>query len=365
VAAPAVAHYGTRPERANAAGGRVGIPLDLGGPVPLHNGVPLMKNPKRLLGAAGLLLLAGCGPGAGIAQGDAGSIIVAAEPALWRELGDSVLRALEPRRFTVRDERMFDVTHVAPTAAAWPRLREMRQVLVIGRAGDDWVEPVLRRARVEGDVVHAQDVWARNQLATALLLDDGEEPDTFARIRSLAGALDSAFRARAVQRMYTSGADTVRRDSMRTLGYSLLLPAVYETIRWHDGVALFQNSTQLGGDLVRSVLVTARDDMTAPTAEALLAWRDSIGRTQYRPPQQTQHDRVDTMSVADGVQLQGVWHGTDPSWPTAGVFITRMLSCPAQRRTYLVDGWLFAPSRRRYEYLVQLETILSTFECTS
>jgi hypothetical protein len=32
-------------------------------------------------------------------------------------------------------------------------------------------------------------------------------------------------------------------------------------------------------------------------------------------------------------------------------------------RTYLVDGWLYAPGSPKYEYMIQLGTILDSFEC--
>ena len=68
---------------------------------------------------------------------------------------------------------------------------------------------------------------------------------------------------------------------------------------------------------------------------------------------------------AQGIEIQGAWEGTDPSWPMGGLFISRMVTCAAQNRTYLLDTWLYAPGPRRskYEYMIQLQTILGTFEC--
>jgi hypothetical protein len=42
-----------------------------------------------------------------------------------------------------------------------------------------------------------------------------------------------------------------------------------------------------------------------------------------------------------------------------------MITCEQQNRTYLLDTWLYAPGPRRskYEYMIQLQTILGTFEC--
>jgi hypothetical protein len=30
---------------------------------------------------------------------------------------------------------------------------------------------------------------------------------------------------------------------------------------------------------------------------------------------------------------------------------------------YLLDAWLYAPGKQKYEYMIQLQTILDTFRC--
>jgi hypothetical protein len=39
--------------------------------------------------------------------------------------------------------------------------------------------------------------------------------------------------------------------------------------------------------------------------------------------------------------------------------------CPAQDKTYFIDAWLFAPGKKKYEYMIQLQTILNSFRCGS
>lgn len=327
-----------------------------------------MKTFRSLLIVAAAVATAGCGRQEA-AQGDVSSIIVVADSALWQSIGDSVLRALEPPMFTVRSERTFDVMHVDPSDPAYGELRELRQVLAIGAATDPWVAPVLEHADEQNasGIVRTRDVWSRNQFATALVLPaTNDAAAALPQIDELAEFMDSTFRAYAIRRMYTSAADTLLRDSLRAAhGFSILLPNVYETLSREGNIALFQNSTQIGGDLVRSVLIASRPGAEPPTAAAAIAWRDSLASAHYRPPQITEMARIDTAQVDGGVEIQGAWSGTDPGWPTAGPFIARMIACPAQNRTFLIDTWLFAPSRKKYEYMVQLQTILSTFECAA
>ncbi|HSJ08912.1 MAG TPA: DUF4837 family protein [Longimicrobiales bacterium] len=325
-----------------------------------------MKISTGLLLVSAAAVLAGC-ERTGSARGDVNSIIIAADSGLWAAIGDSVMRALEPPVFAVRNERTFNVTHVAPNDSIWPEMRGLRQVLVIGAADDAWVSPVLDRANQPdaSGIVRTSDVWARNQFATALVLPaTGDAAAALPQVGRLAAFMDSTFRQYAIQRMYTSAPDSALRDSLlEHRGYGILLPNVYQALDRGESLSMFQTSTQVGGDLVRNILIASREGVSEPSAEAAVAWRDSLAAEQYNPAQITERARVDSTPVPGGVEIQGVWTGTDPSWPLAGPFIARMVVCPQQNRTYLVDTWLFAPSRKKYEYVIQLQTILSTFEC--
>jgi hypothetical protein len=321
-----------------------------------------------LLAAAALM---GCN-GSQQAMGTANSIIVLAPDSVWAVIGDSVLSALEPPIFTVRDERTFEVTHISPQDPRWNELRRFRQVVTIGAAADGWVEPAVRRGAetTAPGVAQVRNVWARNQLVTAVVLPAGAGADVaLAQVPQTAMLIDSTFRMQARQRMYTSRPNTELRDSLlQHEGFGLTLPNVYRQLTREDPqVHLFQNSTQIGGDLVRSVLVTWQDGLVELSPQAALAWREQIGAREYRPPQETQPGQTDgRMLDVDGVtaaEAQGIWDGTDATWPMSGPFITRMLHCPAQNRTYLLDGWLYSPGRPKYEYMIHLQTILNTFEC--
>ncbi|MGH7446836.1 MAG: DUF4837 family protein, partial [Longimicrobiales bacterium] len=223
-------------------------------------------------------------------------------------------------------------------------------------------------------IVTARDVWALNQRATAIVVPAGDASQAanavLPHLDRVGAVTDSLFRIYVVQRMYTSGPDTALSRALReTHGFSILLPNVYSPLERAGDVLMFQNNTTVGGDLVRAVFIAWRDGAPAPSPEAALAWRDSITAQQYNPRQRTRMDSIITERVStaagEAVETQGAWEGTDPAWPMGGLFITRMIACPQQNRTYLLDTWLYAPGPRRskYEYMIQLQTILGTFEC--
>ena len=336
----------------------------------MHPNTVVTTKSALLLGlVTGLLPAAGCQKDAQ-AWGEANSIIVVAADSLWAQVGDSVLKALEPRVMTVRDERAFNLTHVSPLDSDWVQLRRFRQVLSLGVAGDSWVAPATAdEGRAEPYIAEQADVWARDQRLTAVVLSPDRPAEQVLRLLPMLGArVDSAYRVYARLRMYQSGANEALRDSLAaTAGFSLLLPALYRMER-RDSLYIFRNWTELGGELRRTIAVTWRPGLDTTTSGwPMLAWRDSVVRA-YGHAQQVQpkpqRRRWLRRGPLEGLEVQGAWTADFDGLPAGGPFITRKIPCDAGDRTYLLDAWLYAPARSKYEYMIQLETVLNTFRCT-
>ena len=70
------------------------------------------------------------------------------------------------------------------------------------------------------------------------------------------------------------------------------------------------------------------------------------------------------MGGLETYEIQAAWaNPPESTWPAGGPFILRGIICPDQDRMYLVDSWLYAPGKEKYEYVIQLETILDSFRC--
>lgn len=321
-----------------------------------------------------LFLASGCEVRSPIAYGAANRIIVAMTDELWEELQEDVEQALEPRIFTVRDERTFEVTQVSPMLPEWSKLRQFKQLLVVGTADDEWVARVLEAADTIPDqlpaMVEATTVWARGQIATALVLPpDARAEHVREMLPALHQRLDERFRAHVVERMFVSGRDRAGRDHLREVaGFEILLPEVYRWTQHEDSVWVFRNDWPTPADLTRSILVTWESG-AGPLldAEEALSRRDRFCEEFYPWSQVTERERIDKRSLegigAEAVEYQGIWSSPPGAWPAAGPFITRVVICPEQDRTYILDAWLFAPGKDKYEYMIQLEIILDSFRC--
>lgn len=325
---------------------------------------------KALLVA--LVATAACDQSSRLAMGDVNSIIVVAEDSLWAQVSDTLETALQPRIFAVRAEPTFLLTHTSPTSEHWAELRRFRQVLTIGGPEDPWVKAALDQADTTVTppaLVEVNRVWARNQRVTALVVGNDHADWIASMADSLGSLLDARYRTWAQNRMYLSGHDTVLVDTLRTRGgFRLDVPVVYRWRQLSDSTYAFLNDNPDASELVRWLTVTWRSLPTGrPTTASLLAWRDSVASSLYDWGQQTDREPLRTTALppsasAPGIEVRGVWSSPD-EFPQAGPFIARLVDCPDQGRRYLLDAWLYAPAKDKYQYMIQLETLLDSFRC--
>lgn len=310
-----------------------------------------------------------------LSYGDANSIIAAVGADEWAEVQDDVYGALEPTITTVRAEKTFTVTYQEPGAPYWDNLRRFRQMLVVGSREDFWVQQVLEDARepiTQNGMYQVYDVWSRGQTITLVLLDQGwGREDLLPFLPQVNEMLDGQFRQYARNRMYMSGTDSALADTLSLrAGFSMMLPDVY---RWltRDSVHIFRNDNPDPSELIRQIGVTwITPAAGALEREAVVAWRNEMAVQHYTEPQEVvlegSAEQSLEMNGNPTYELQAQWRNPpDRGWPAGGPLITRVVACDAQDRTYLLDAWLYAPGKEKYEYMIQLETILNSFTCTT
>jgi len=316
---------------------------------------------------------AGCNMG--LAWGDPNAIIVASAEEGWAAMQDSVFAVLGPDVYTLRTERTFRLTHQAPVGENWLRLRKFKEVVLIGAPTDPWMAEPLGRlddtaAYDVPGIVRVEDVWAKNQHLTLLLVDtNGDVPSqVYAMVDEVHSVIDERFRQGAVGRMFVSGTKEELADSLRmTAGFSLTLPEVYQ---WAaiDSLYIFRNDNPDPSELIRQFSVTWRSPIPEPlSVDSLMDWREAVAGELYDYPQVV--DRADlhqrTLALGDMAvtEVRGPWENPPGSWPAAGPFIFWTVDCPEQNRLYYLDAWLYAPGKDKWEYILQLETVMSSFRC--
>ncbi len=103
-------------------------------------------------------------------------------------------------------------------------------------------------------------------------------------------------------------------------------------------------------------------------ADSLVRWREQLSEESYTYPQVVERETVRTRSFElrglPVFEVRGAWaNPPDSMWPAAGPFILWAVTCPGQDRLYLIDAWLYAPGKDKWEYIIQLETIMQSFQC--
>jgi len=311
-----------------------------------------------------------------LALGDVHAIVVTASPELWDEVGSAALSTLGPTVFTVRDERTFRVTYEEPADEAWARLRRLRQLLLIGKASDPWMAAplaVLNEPVAPPQHIQVEEVWGREQLVNLVILEEDTNLDEDARVvrqmlPELAAIYDRQFRAWVLARMFVTGPDTALVRTLREEhGFSLLVPEVYE-YALQDSVHIFRNDNPDPSELIRQIAVTWQSPVPDGVGEEeLLAWRARVVDQYYDYPQVVNRDVIFAGPAEHRgrqvYRVQAVWQNPPDSYPAAGPFITRAITCTGQQRMYMIDAWLYAPSRDKYEYMIQLDEILNSFNC--
>jgi hypothetical protein len=335
--------------------------------------LPHPLNSTFIMALGLVLLVAGCDQPR--AHGDANAVIVAADDELWRSVEEEFRAQMEPPIQTVRTERPFRITPVDPELEdAWGQLRRFRQLVLMGTPDTPWMTDAL--AQVDGSLpdapalISVRNVWARGQTVWLLLLP---EADPGPAVSELAGeimeVMDAEYRDYVRSRQFVSGRDSILADSLaQNVGFSMQFPQVYR-YSVQDSVFRFRNDNPSPRELIREVAVTWVEPAPEedPTQEELEEWRLQLTRDHYVDPQDLDLNVVTygpmEINGVHGVEFQSAWQSTPEGWPAGGPFIVRALRCPDQDRMYLMDAWVYAPEREKYEYVLQLQNILNSFRC--
>jgi len=237
---------------------------------------------------------------------------------------------------------------------------------VVGSADDPWVEQALE---VHGEplaapgLVTVRNVWSRDQHVHIAVVDDPE--DLLPLLDEVHQRIDEQFRRHTLSRMFTSGRDTILADSLRReVGFALTLPNVYR-YSVQDSVFRFRNDNPTPSERIREIVVTWRTPIpdTLPDRDRMIELRTDLA-AEYYPQAQQVLTHVEVFRELDpGVEFQASWSSPEDAWPAGGPFISRAIPCPDQDRLYYLDAWLYSPGTGKYEYMIQLQTILDSFAC--
>jgi len=311
------------------------------------------------------------------AMGEANSLIILAPDSLWQQVEELTYEALEPVIFTTRDEKQYMVTQGDPSDPANSDLLILRNLIVFGTDQDTLFQELAQAAGITlgdiqpGRVFQVRNHWALGQTVTAVFIRRGDEVNSWVgALPSVLNAIDESYRAYVLRRMYATPPDTaLAADLGRRFGFSLQVPLVYDRIaratEAGDSLFIVRNDNPDPSQLIRSVLVAWRPRVDSLTRDLALEWRSEIDGVQYNVAQRIDDTRSSVISFDlrghEALEVTGVWQDERGDFPAGGPFIVWLINCPT--RTYFIDAFLYAPNEPKYEFMLQLQQILGSFEC--
>ena len=157
-------------------------------------------------------------------------------------------------------------------------------------------------------------------------------------------------------------------------GISLRLPSLYMVGKQEDNFVWIDREIQKGSMNIIAYELPADSFQSDSTfIRDIVSMRDSIGKKYIPGPDIP--DRITYMGTekafapyvfpADiggkkAVEVRGIWEVVN--YPMAGPFLTYIINDPENNRKLVLEGFTFAPSTNKRDYMFELEAILKTVE---
>jgi len=300
-------------------------------------------------------------------------IAVLADEEVWGEIEPDVRGALEREIFSARPETAFRI-YYAPLENPG-KFRKWSKLILVGslEGGGPIVDLIPGDVKDEviakgGLLYSIPDLWARNQTAFVLITAKREEIPRYVRHSRelLFLQIDNLLRGEVKDRMFQSGLnEELARNLGRKHGFTLMLPIVYRQDQFTlvpQAVRFFNLNPQ------RSIVVYweegLRDNLKP---DAVIAKRAELSEHFYPGDYLVEGKTRTEWGDFQGhraLKIWGVWENREEL--EGGMFVTWAFNCRESRRFYIIDSVLFSPNPRKakYVYMIQMETIINSFQCS-
>ncbi|XLS29255.1 DUF4837 family protein [Flavobacteriaceae bacterium M23B6Z8] len=160
-------------------------------------------------------------------------------------------------------------------------------------------------------------------------------------------------------------------DLKEKLGVSLTMPSVYKIAKEENNFFWIDREI-LKGSMNILVYEMPLNSITSDSTQvqSIIQMRDSIGKRYIPGPVEDSYMSTEKAyapylfeAEIDGhpaIEVKGMWDVT--GYFMAGPFITYIVEDPANDRLVVVEGFTFAPSTNKRDYMFELEAILRTLK---
>lgn len=288
------------------------------------------------------------------------TVSVVIDNQLWKgKVGDKIREHFAaPAVGLTWDEPLFTINHVPPRVFTGS-LRKTRAILYVQK-------DTLNLAHLKTDM------YAKPQKVG--VIKGRTEEEIIFNIEAKAKEIISSFKnleiAEAQRRFLRSlNKETVIKDKF---GISLTIPSVFKVVKQEDNFVWMETQIPKGTMNIIAYEITANSFANDSTfISEIVQMRDSIG-SLYIPgpdvPNKTTYMRTEPafsphvfatdIGGKKAVEMRGIWD--IKNYPMAGPFLTYIINDKEGDRKMVVEGFTFAPSTNKRDYMFELEAIMKT-----
>ena len=160
----------------------------------------------------------------------------------------------------------------------------------------------------------------------------------------------------------------------KKFGFTLTMPSAYKTLKENETTSWFQREIQKGHiNLLVTTIPYDEDIVFDQNLEKIIAQHDSIGKAfipgrlpnSYFITEKAYEPYVyrTTFGKNPALEIRGTWevHGDF----MAGPFLLYVINDKPNNRNIVLEGFVFAPSTEKRDYIFEIETILRSIQETN
>ena len=288
---------------------------------------------------------------------------------------DSFVNGLEKVEYYPTAEKVFNVKRVG--LSEFDRYKHWRNVIIVGNFNESYISDLLGAEAKEelgdGELFFEKDLWVR--LQTAIIITGANTEKTQQLLNRSAETIYKVLREEEKERfskvVYMQGYQEKETEKMETLlGASFDIPLGYRLSKNEDGFMSYvrKNPDRLVTLLYRHAPIKNpikfRDSLFAEYFKGDVVFDDSIpvasedGKALF-----LKLPLFDTIKFKNekAIQIKGVWRNDRvQGGPMGGPFVSYIFQKDGV--WYFLDGHVFAPGKKKWPFLEEVDIVLNTFK---
>ena len=315
-------------------------------------------------------------------------MLVISDSLLWKGMaGDSFFYYFTaPYILLPQPEPIFDIIHMTPEELVeQPVKKEFRTIIFLADLNDEnSITSKVARSDLGGEkiaeirkekgynITVGQDKWARSQIL--LYITGFGEDKLVENITSNFPAIAKKINEKDAETVeataYQSGRNPdLEADLMANFGIRMKVPGGFRKARFDEKNKIMWLRSD-DRDIIANILVTKipYSDKAQLSKEGIKKLRNQIGKiiTTRQPNSHMRINDVDLPFFVEKkqvnniytVQARGVWDIVNDFM--GGPFISYLMLNPKTNELVLVDGFIYAPSKEKRNYMQEMELIVSS-----